>query len=109
MYKNRKTYCDICGIETKYNGKVMWHELEYDLCKSHYLTYCRYKPRLELKKKYKNAKPCTKQWSKMCKEQERIFIKWFKEQNTQKSTTTSKKKSGHNYRKKKDSHSITKR
>ena len=74
-------------IETDYNGLVFFDNTgENDLCKSHYLKYHRDKRMVESKKKFKKAKPCTKQWAKMCKEQGEIFNKWFKEQKAQKST-----------------------
>ena len=81
MYKKDKKFCDVCSEETDYNGLVFMENTgERDLCKSHYLKYLRDKRMIESKKKFKNAKPCTKQWANMCKEQGEIFNKWFKEQ-----------------------------
>ena len=82
MWKKNKRFCDVCGIRTDYNGLVFYENTgENDLCKSHYLKYCRDKRMVKSKMKFKSAKPCTKQWVKMCKEQGEIFNKWFKEQN----------------------------
>lgn len=69
--------CDVCGKESNYNGCV-YYEKEYNLCQSHYLKFCRYVRTITIK--YKNAKPRTEEWDKMCKEKGDAFDKWFKEQ-----------------------------
>lgn len=71
--------CDICGkVEDNFTGLVWYSEYtETNLCRSHYLRWCRSKECKKLEEKYKEAKPTTKEWYKKCKELQKAFNKWY--------------------------------
>jgi len=70
--------CNLCGKDEKIGNSVFYSKEEYILCRSDYLKWLiHHKPYRE---KHKKINPGTKAWSKMCKEEERLFKKWFKEQ-----------------------------
>jgi len=70
--------CEICRKEQKYEKIVWYSENQYNLCNSHYRKWNeQIKPYND---SHKHIKTCTKAWNKMCKELEKLFEKWFKEQ-----------------------------
>ncbi len=74
--------CDLCGKKEEYANDVFYHKEQYNLCKSQHKQWLKHhKPYID---SHKKVKPCTKAWSKMCAEEEKLFKKWFKEQNTHK-------------------------
>lgn len=46
--------CDICGLKSNYNGSVCLVDMEFHLCKKHYLGFCRswasYKKKINIPK-----------------------------------------------------------
>jgi hypothetical protein len=71
--------CSLCEKDRKNFNRLVWYSgsLSAYLCRSCYSKWTHNKKCKELKEKYKDAKPCTKQWSKMCSEQQKAFDKWF--------------------------------
>lgn len=76
-----KDKCDLCGKGKKNFECLVWYSewTETNLCKSCYLKWCKNKEHRSLEKKYKKAKPTTKEWHKKCVELQKAFNKWFEE------------------------------
>ncbi len=70
--------CDLCKKDRKNFEGVVWYsgDSETILCRSCYLKWCKNKDYKKLKTKYKDAKPCTKTWEKMCGAEQKLFNKW---------------------------------
>lgn len=76
--------CFICKKKSNFNGCVNLHEngkyTDINLCRSHYLRFCKSKGCQNVKKKYKNAKPATEKWYKYCEEEQKIFDNWIEKE-----------------------------
>ena len=71
--------CDLCIKDRKNFEGLVWYSgnIENILCRSCYMKWCKSKECKSLEEKYKKAIPCTKLWTKMCKEQQKAFDKWM--------------------------------
>ena len=72
--------CDICKKESKWEGHISYtlEMPEIYLCRSHYIKWNKYhKPFVD---KHNHIKPCTKSWERMCDEEARLFMLWFKKE-----------------------------
>jgi hypothetical protein len=70
---------DICECGKIFKGNnCVWYSgnIETNLCRSCYMKWCKSKECKFVKEKYKTAKPCTKEWSKMCDALQKEFDKW---------------------------------
>lgn len=67
--------CDICGKVSKFEG-LCWYsgDLETHLCRSHYMKWNRHHK--SYVDSHKHIKSCTKEWKKMCREEQILFVKW---------------------------------
>ena len=73
-----KTLCEVCRKNTKGTGSV-FYDRETFLCKSYYTNFLKNKIFTDTSKKFRTAKPCTKQWVKKCEAEGSAYNKWLKE------------------------------
>ena len=67
--------CDLCGKKEKYENCVWYSDEQFNLCKKHTREWVKeHKPYVD---KHKHIKPITKEFTKMCKEEEKLFKIWF--------------------------------
>lgn len=72
--------CSICGKKSGFEG-VVWYSMNMPkatLCKSHYMKWNRHHSKYV--QSHEHIKPRTAAWDKMCHEESKLFMKWFKEQ-----------------------------
>ncbi len=70
--------CDLCGKKEEYDNYIGYHKEEFNLCKKHIREWN--KEHKSYREEHKHINPCTKEWEKMCAEEEKLFIDWFEEQ-----------------------------
>jgi len=69
--------CDLCGKEEKLGNCIWYFDEPVNLCKKHYREWFKeHKPYIH---SHKHIKPLTKEYLKMCKEEEKLFKNWFEE------------------------------
>ena len=67
--------CKLCGKKQEKENIAYYHVEEFNLCRSHYFKWLKHhKPFIDA---HKNIKPNTKEWTKLCREEEDLFKKWL--------------------------------
>ena len=79
MVKKKDNECNLCNKDRgNYEGLIWFSgDIPTYLCRGCYMKFCRIEVYKKLKEKYKETKPCTKRWTKMCKEEQKAFDKWY--------------------------------